>query len=192
MQNETIWRLSWIAYLKDLIFIPIGSLIISGILMVVFSIITALLSSFYFEPSTIEYLDSLPIKYGVSDKMLVFYIFLALFIFMTLLFYILGFLGTRSIKLYLDEDGVWMYSGIFPWNKGINGIKWRDLDTALYTTGLLSWVYRSYKIYLTHRFTKSSEIILKDVARGDLFVKAVNEYHENYVRENAENSISGL
>ena len=34
----------------------------------------------------------------------------------------------KSFHLYLDDVGVWVYSGILPWNKGVAGVKSRDLD----------------------------------------------------------------
>jgi uncharacterized membrane protein YdbT with pleckstrin-like domain len=31
------------------------------------------------------------------------------------------FLSIRSITLYTDDDGVWVYRGILPWSKGVSG-----------------------------------------------------------------------
>src|SRR5690349_4673241 len=34
----------------------------------------------------------------------------------------------RSVQLYYDDVGVWTYSGLLPWKKGVSGVKWRDMD----------------------------------------------------------------
>ncbi|MDR2636111.1 MAG: hypothetical protein LBC08_04705, partial [Campylobacteraceae bacterium] len=34
------------------------------------------------------------------------------------IFFIVDILYIRSIVLYTNEDGAWVYSGIFPWSKG--------------------------------------------------------------------------
>ena len=142
------------------------------------------IASNFISPETKAMLDAWPAKMGVTDNWFLAYIALAVWAIVTILCGILAFLNMRSVKLYYDEDGVWLYSGIFPWNKGSNGIKWRDLDTALYITGFTSWALRSYRIILSHRFTKDAEIILKDIKNGDVFVKKVNELHRQYAEQN--------
>ncbi len=102
---------------------------------------------------------------------------------MTGIYFVLSLLTIKSYKLFYDEDGIWVYSGIFPWNKGISGIKWRDLDEAVYQTGFVSWAVHSYSIRLSHRYTKASEILLKDMAKGDKAVATINELHIEYLRK---------
>jgi len=83
----------------------------------------------------------------------------------------------RSIRLYADVEGVWVYRGILPWDKGMFGVKWRDLEDASYFQGFSSWVCRSYTVCVGHRFTKTSEIILPHIHRGNLAVEHINEMH---------------
>jgi len=90
----------------------------------------------------------------------------------------------RSYHLYTNSMGVWVYSGVLPWNKGVRGVKWRDLDEALYSQGLGSWLFKSHSLRLGHRFTRSSEILLSDMARGDKCAMAINAQHQQLVREN--------
>jgi hypothetical protein len=73
----------------------------------------------------------------------------------------------RSIQLYTDLDGVWVYRGIFPWDKGFSGVKWRDLEDAVFYPNFLSWALKSYTVRVGHRFTKSSEIVLRNIANGN-------------------------
>jgi hypothetical protein len=90
---------------------------------------------------------------------------------------VLQVLSIRSVRLYTDEDGVWVYSGILPWSKGIRGVKWRDLEDAVYFTGFCSWILKSYTVRMGHRFTKTSEIVLPHMARGNLAVEHINALH---------------
>jgi len=84
----------------------------------------------------------------------------------------------RSHELYMNNDGVWLYRGIFPWNKGSHGVKWRDLDEAVYVTGFTSWALKSYTMKISHRFTKDSEIILTHMKVGDTAVQEINNQHK--------------
>lgn len=95
------------------------------------------------------------------------------------------FLLIKSFHLYLDDVGVWVYSGILPWNKGVAGVKWRDLDDAVYFQSMGSWLFKSYTIRIGHRFTKSSEILLSHWARGHEAVMAINGQHQELVRAGA-------
>jgi hypothetical protein len=80
--------------------------------------------------------------------------------------------------LYTDAHGVWVYSGILPWSKGVTGVKWRDLEDAVYMTNFSSWALRSYKVRVGHRFTKTSEIVLTHIARGNIAVEQINAQHQ--------------
>jgi len=80
----------------------------------------------------------------------------------------------RSYSLLLDENGIWLSSGILPWNRGIIGVKWRDLDEALYYPTFFSWASNSYKIRLSHRYTKDSEIVIDNMHKGKNAVEQIN------------------
>ncbi|WP_445369235.1 hypothetical protein ACH5Y9_08230 [Methylomonas sp. BW4-1] len=92
-------------------------------------------------------------------------------------------LSIRSVILYTNEDGVWVYSGILPWSKGTNGVKWRDLEDAVYFTGFLSWALKSYTVRIGHRFTKTREIVLPHIARGNLAVEHINQLHREVLAQ---------
>ena len=81
----------------------------------------------------------------------------------------------RMFRLYYNDMGVWLYSGIMPWSKGVRGVKWRDLDDATYTRSMGSWLLKSYSIRIGHRFTRSNELVLKGIAHGDKAVTAINQ-----------------
>lgn len=84
----------------------------------------------------------------------------------------------RSIEIYTDEAGVWLYQGVFPWQKGFFGVKWRDVDGALYRKGFISWACRSYAVQVGHRYTKANELVVPHVGRGHQFVEHVNQEHQ--------------
>jgi hypothetical protein len=80
-----------------------------------------------------------------------------------------------AYRLYYNEMGVWLYSGILPWSKGVRGVKWRDLDDATYTRSMGSWLLKSYSIRIGHRFTRSNELVLTRIAHGDKAVVTINQ-----------------
>lgn len=93
----------------------------------------------------------------------------------------------KSFHLFIDDNGVWVFSGILPWSKGVVGVKWRDLDEALYFQSMGSWLFKSYTIRIGHRFTKSSEILLSHWKHGDKAVTHINTYHQELVRGSSLN-----
>ncbi|WP_018918662.1 hypothetical protein [Vreelandella zhanjiangensis] len=87
----------------------------------------------------------------------------------------------RSMTLFVNDAGVWLEQGVFPWQKGVRGVKWRDLDSALFFTGFISWAFKSYTINIGHRYTKGSEIHIRHVKNGKQFVELVNAEHYHQV-----------
>lgn len=92
-------------------------------------------------------------------------------------FITLQVLEIRSVRLYTDDNGAWVYSGILPWSKGISGIKWQDLEDAVYFTGFWSWMLKSYTVRVGHRFTKTSEMVLPHIERGNQAAEHINALH---------------
>lgn len=82
-----------------------------------------------------------------------------------------------SIELYADYEGIWIQRGLFPWNRGVYGVKWRDVDEATYATGFMPWVSGCYLVRIGHRFTKASEIQLRHVYNGNHAVQLINKLH---------------
>jgi hypothetical protein len=106
---------------------------------------------------------------------------------LSLAFLIYQTLLLRSFHLYFDDLGVWVYSGILPWNRGVSGVKWRDLDEAVYFRSMGSWLFKSYSIRIGHRFTKSSEILLTHWQSGHEAVMEINAQHQELVRAKSLN-----
>ena len=87
----------------------------------------------------------------------------------------------RVIKLYADDAGVWVFRGILPWAKGAVCVRWRDLEDASYSTGFFSWLFKSYTVRIGSRYTKTTEIILPHIARGDEAVNFINAVHHQII-----------
>jgi hypothetical protein len=87
------------------------------------------------------------------------------------------------LQIYYDDAGVWLYSGVLPWARGVRGVKWRDMDEAVYVQSFRSWLLRSWTIRVGHRFTKGSEILLAHMARGREAVTLINERHQQMIRD---------
>ncbi len=104
---------------------------------------------------------------------------------LVLAFVVYQVLLIKSYHLYFDDAGVWVFSGVLPWNKGVAGVKWRDLDEAVYFQSMGSWLFKSYSIRIGHRFTKSSEVLLTHWARGHEAVMTINQQHQELVRAGA-------
>lgn len=99
-------------------------------------------------------------------------------------------LTIHSLLLYTDDHGVWVYSGILPWSRGTFGVKWRDLEDAVYYPNFLSWLFQSYTVRVGHRFTKSSEIVLPQIACGDEAVIHINALHRQMLTNGVLGNIS--
>lgn len=144
------FRLSWVAYLRE-IFAFLVRFLICGIVATVIS----LGLDRFAHMSTESWLPVLGLVAAI-------------------LWTVYSVLLTKSVLLFTDENGVWMQAGVFPWEKGVSGVQWRDLGQAGYTQGFMSWALRSYDVRISHRFTTGSELHLRNVHRGNLAVEHVN------------------
>jgi len=88
---------------------------------------------------------------------------------------------TSSIRLYTTENGVWCERGLLPWDKGSFGIKWRDMEDAVYFMGFGAWLFKSHTIRIRHRFTKSSEVVIKNLANAPDAVNHINSLHQEMI-----------
>ena len=96
-----------------------------------------------------------------------------------ILIFIYKILYLKSFKLYTNEEGVWAFSGVLPWQRGVSGVKWRDLDDAVFFQGMISYFCQSYNISIRHRFTKSNEIVLEHIHKGNHAVSIINQLHKD-------------
>ncbi len=79
-----------------------------------------------------------------------------------------------SIRLYVDDSGVWVYRGLFPWSRGVYGTHWRDFEDATYKTGFAYWVAKGFPITLRPRFSNNPHILLPPMHLGHKAVERIN------------------
>jgi len=82
----------------------------------------------------------------------------------------------HRVLLVIDHDGVWLQRGILPWSRGMVGVKWRDVHEAVYATGFVSWLLRSYRVVVSHRYTRDEELNIAHVKRGHQAVELINAH----------------
>lgn len=153
--EETIYgyyRLSWLAYLKTVL----GALVMLLVLLFMSGI----------------WLSATAENEGLHR---IFVVLTTLLVVVFLGVTVYRILYLKSVELYTNDTGVWMYRGILPWSRGTIGVKWRDLEDAIYYTGFVSWVFKSYTVRVGHRFTKTSELVIRDVAKGQEAVEHINQ-----------------
>ena len=92
-------------------------------------------------------------------------------------YFVYRFLAIRSLILYTNDQGVWVYKGIFPWSKGVSGIKWDVFDDAIFSWTFFSWISKSYTVRIGHRVSAKREIVLPHIHRGNEAVEYINELH---------------
>ncbi len=80
----------------------------------------------------------------------------------------------RTMKLYVDVQGVWLAQGLLPWHKGVNGVRWDEMGAASYEASFLSWACKSYRISVGHRFTTDATLNLAHVKNGHIAVQSIN------------------
>jgi hypothetical protein len=147
-----VFRLSWVAYLREGVSFLVR-LLIMGALSLAFTYFISKVTKT--ELSKINW----PVLLGVA---------------IAIAWTIYSIALTHSVRIFTNDGGVWMHRGVFPWEKGITGVQWRDVGQAGYTQGFASWALRSYHISVSHRFTTGSELIVRNVHLGDKAVIHIN------------------
>jgi hypothetical protein len=90
----------------------------------------------------------------------------------------------RAYHLYCNEAGVWLSSGVLPWNKGVRGVKWRDVDDATFSQSFWTWLLKSHRVRVGHRFTRSNELVVSSIGHGDKAVMTINTKLQELARSN--------
>lgn len=80
----------------------------------------------------------------------------------------------RSYTLFIDDEGVWVFRGVFPWQKGIYGVKWSDFNEGVFFQNFASWALKSFTIEVKNRYKDEPEIVLKHMHNGDSAITKMN------------------
>ncbi|WP_298079223.1 hypothetical protein [uncultured Cardiobacterium sp.] len=99
-----------------------------------------------------------------------------LFVIAIIAILVLGIKNTKAQKLVIDHNGVWKYSGIFPWNRGRNGISWEFIEDAAFYVGFIPWATKSYTVIVRGGYRELNEFTVKYIKNGDDAVGFINDY----------------
>ncbi|AKT33661.1 hypothetical protein RYA05_34725 [Pseudomonas syringae pv. actinidiae] len=155
---HAVYRLSWLAY---------ANVIMTSIFLIAVSLGIGSWTTHNAQSDS-------AFKIGITFSVFVLVVSLAIGIYRILFL--------KSVRLYTDDIGVWIFRGILPWSKGVRGVKWRDIEDAMYYTGFFSWMFRSYTVRIGHRFTKTSEIFVYHLAQGHTAVEHINRMHQTILQ----------
>lgn len=78
------------------------------------------------------------------------------------------------ILLYINEKGVWVYRGVFPWDRGVYGVKWLDFEDCVFHNGLIQWMTNGYPVTLRPRFSSNPQVVLPPIHQGRKAVETIN------------------
>lgn len=57
--------------------------------------------------------------------------------FASIVYWIIVILGVERVKIYANKQGVWVFSGVFPWQKRVDKIEWSNLEEAHYVPSII-------------------------------------------------------
>jgi hypothetical protein len=118
------------------------------------------------------------LSFGISEGELTILLFSLIFWGIPISLWILSI---RKYLLYTDTKGVWLSYGLFPWTKGVKGVLWRDLNECVFVNSFFGWLFKSYKVKASHRFTKSSEIAMSHTRNGKQAIVEINGLHHKFL-----------
>lgn len=97
-----------------------------------------------------------------------------LFVIFVILIGVYTVVHIRSYTLFMDDEGVWVFRGVFPWQKGIYGVKWGDFNEGVFFQNFASWTLRSFTVGVKNRYKEESEIVLEHMYNGDYAITKMN------------------
>ena len=80
----------------------------------------------------------------------------------------------RRFRFFYDEDGVWLSRGLLPWRRK-SGLAWLEIDDIACQAGSLSWLTKSYGVFVSNRFSQSRQLHIRHIKHGDQAVEAISE-----------------
>lgn len=149
-----IYRISWLGYLRPVLLLLIVTALCSGVM----------LARVYGTPAMQQQLAH-PL----------FAIVPAAVIALAAVSCALKFYYLWTLHLIINNDGVYLFRGIFPWTKGTTGTLWQDIADAQYFPGFIAWVTRTYSIQVRFRFNKSNETFVPYIWKGHQAVMLINQ-----------------
>lgn len=89
----------------------------------------------------------------------------------------------RSYKVSINGEGVWLNYGVFPWAKGGDAIRWKDMDMAKYYPNFFSWITNTYLIEVNHKYTNSADFRANDIWAGRRVCRVISNARNKILSE---------
>ena len=159
--RNIIGRKSWIVYFLITLNYLVIFTIYSGIFL-------------YFFQDRLNDLDTLFKHKG-------FIILISLFALHSLWFLYL-YLSARTHLISIDGEGVWYTSGLFPWQKVGNGIRWQDIDMPFRSSNFISWITNSHSITVKHKYTNLDDFVVTHIWDGQTVINIIATERSNRVK----------
>lgn len=96
-------------------------------------------------------------------------------------------LWLRSTQLWMDEYGVTLNSGVFPWQRGEWRVRWRDIETVGCDRDFMRWAFRFSSVYVWQRFKDEAALVATDMAQGSQACTILNSVHLQWIEDRAKN-----
>lgn len=94
--------------------------------------------------------------------------------------------SSRSVVLYYDDAGVWVYRGVLPWRRRVVGLPWGEVGQASFEPGFWSWVTRSWTVQVSHRHSRVNVIFLTHIGGGKRAVATLNGRHQQWLQAHGQ------
>lgn len=88
---------------------------------------------------------------------------------------------TWTIRLYANDSGIWVYRGVFPWARGVYGMKWGDFEDCVVTQKFIYWLTNSHPVILRTRFSKNPEIYLPPIFAARKAAQYINNVDKRHL-----------
>jgi len=89
------------------------------------------------------------------------------------LWFLYLYLTARTHLISIDREGVWYTSGLFPWQKVGNGIRWQDIDMPFRSSNFISWITNSHSVTVKHKYTNLDDFVVTNIWDGQSVINII-------------------
>lgn len=86
----------------------------------------------------------------------------------------------RTVRLYADTTGVWLYRGLLPWRRGAMVVKWRDMEDAAFVAGFAGWLFNATTLRIGNRFDHRHDLVMPLAHNGREMATQLNALHSRF------------
>lgn len=92
-------------------------------------------------------------------------------------------LWLRSEALWMDEYGVTLQSGVFPWQRGELLVRWRDIETVGCGRSIMPWALNYATVCVWQRYKDGPALVASDMAGGAHACSVLNSVHLQWIED---------